>query len=109
MWNEPKLEDLAKLPRLYETEEIPAMEKLIYEHFFLGGCDWYACEFDSTERLFFGYAILHNDLLNSEFGYFALDDLRAINVQGFEVERDLYWKIRPAREVENIKRGYLGD
>ena len=41
MWNEPTKEQLAKIPGLYETEGIPLKDKLIYLHFFIGGCDWY--------------------------------------------------------------------
>ena len=37
MWNEPTKEQLAKIPRLYETERVPLKEKLIWLHFFIGG------------------------------------------------------------------------
>ena len=35
MWNEPSKERLAKIPKLYETENIPLPDKLIYLHFFI--------------------------------------------------------------------------
>ena len=60
MWNVPSKERLDKIPRLYETESIPLKDKLIYLHFFLGGCDWYIAEYDG-EDLFWGYAILNGD------------------------------------------------
>ena len=41
MWNIPSKERLAKLPTLYETENIPLQDKIIHLHFFIGGCDWY--------------------------------------------------------------------
>ena len=75
-------------------------------HFFLGGCDWYASEYSQNERIFFGYAILNDDLLNSEWGNFSLDELRSINIRGLEVDRDLYWKPCKALEVDKIKMAY---
>jgi len=44
MWNTPTEDQLSKIPRLYETEHIPAEEKLIYLHFFIGDCDWFIAE-----------------------------------------------------------------
>ena len=41
MWNEPTKEQLAKIPRLHETENIPLKDKPIYLHFFIGRCDWF--------------------------------------------------------------------
>jgi hypothetical protein len=44
MWNEPTKERLAKIPKLYETEDIPLQDKKIHLHFFIWGSDWYICE-----------------------------------------------------------------
>ena len=41
MWNEPSKERLAKIPRLYETENTRLQDKLIHLHFFIGACDWF--------------------------------------------------------------------
>jgi len=60
MWNEPTPEQLAKLPKLYETEKVPLKDKPVYIHFFIGGCDWFIAEYDG-EDLFFGYATLGDD------------------------------------------------
>ena len=46
MWNKPGKEQLAKIPGLYDTEKIDGKDKIIYLHFFIGGCDWYIAEFD---------------------------------------------------------------
>jgi len=48
MWNLPNEKSLRKIPRLYETEDIEVMEKLIYLHFFLGSSDWFVAEFDGV-------------------------------------------------------------
>ena len=68
MWNTPGEEQLNRIPRLYETENTPAEEKLIYLHFFIGGCDWYIAEYDGGD-LFFGFAILNGDDENAECGF----------------------------------------
>lgn len=103
MWNEPSKEVLDQVPRLYATEDVPAKDKLIHLHFFLGGCDWYAAEFDG-EDIFFGFAILNNDHDNSEWGYFSFMELKALKVSGWlEVDFDLYWQVKPAGQVPRIK------
>ncbi len=108
MWNEPSEVTLRKLPALYATESAPWEETVIREHFFLGGCDWYVAEYSPDERLFFGFAILNNDLDNAEWGYVPFDELRSLNVRGIEVDRDLHWRPRPASEVERIMQANRG-
>lgn len=71
MWNPPSQGDLAMLPALYSTEPIPPAKKLIHIHFFLGGSDWYVAEYDSKERLFFGFVVLNGDHEIAEWGYFS--------------------------------------
>ena len=39
MWNKPSSEELSKIPALYSSEGISLKEKMIYMHFFIGGCD----------------------------------------------------------------------
>ena len=102
MWNEPRQGTLNQVPRLYQTETVPLMDKTIHLHFFLGGCDWYVCEYDGGE-LYFGFVILNGDLEMAEWGFISASDLKAIKVNGiYEVEHDEYWKVRPAREVKLI-------
>ena len=86
MWNQPPKEQLAKIPKLYETERVPLKEKLIWLHFFIGGCDWYICEYDG-EDLFWGYAILNGDLEMAEWGYVSFEELKGIKIPpGFEID-----------------------
>ena len=103
MWNTPSEKTLATIPKLYETEHLPLQDKVIHLHFFIGGCNWYIAEYDG-EDLFFGFAILNNDYLNAEWGYISFSELRDINIRGVEIDNDLYWKARPAREVEKIRK-----
>lgn len=104
MWNAPSEERLAKIPRLYETENVPLGEKRIYLHFFMGASDWYAAEYDGKD-IFFGFAILNNDEMNSEWGYFSFSELKEINIAGFEIdcEKEEYWGCPMASEIPRIK------
>ena len=105
MWNEPSKDQLAALPGLYETEEVPLEEKQIALHFFLCGCDWWIVEFDG-EDLFWGYAVLNGDLQNAEWGYISLSELRELKVPpGIEVDCDLHWQPRRADDIPQIAQG----
>ena len=53
----------------------------------------------------FGYAILNEDYQNAEWGYIDYKELLELNVKGFEIERDLYWKVRKAGLVDKIVKG----
>ena len=106
MWNEPSKERLSKIPRLYETENTLLKEKLVYIHFFLGGSDWYICEFDG-EDLFFGFAILNNDLDMAEWGYVSFRELKEIKINGWlevDCEKEEFWKVLKASAIEKISK-----
>ena len=106
MWNVPTEERLARIPKLYETEDVPLKDKLIYLHFFIASSDWYVTEYDG-EDLFWGFAILNNDLRNAEWGYMSFSELKDIIVEGrFEIdcESEDAWRIRKASEIEKIER-----
>ena len=105
MWNIPSKERLSKIPGLYETEHIPLQEKLVYLHFFIGGCDWFICENDG-KGLLWGFAVLNGDLQNAEWGYVSFNELKSIKIKGLiEIDCELedYWKVRPAKEIEVIR------
>lgn len=102
MWSKPTEKQLAKIPAIYSTEETPLQDKMIHMHFFLAGCDWYAAEYDPTDRIFFGFVVLNGDLDMAEWGNFSLDELMNLKVKFLEVDRDRNWKVRPAREVKQI-------
>ena len=105
MWNVPSKERLAKIPKLYETEHIPLKDKIVYLHFFIGGCDWFICEGDGDD-LFWGFCVLNNDLEMAEWGYVSFSELKSIKLQGWiEVDCELeeYWKVRKASEIEIIR------
>ena len=107
MWNEPTMERLKKIPRLYETEDKPLKDKLVYLHFFIGGSDWFICEYDGKDT-FFGYCVLNSDLLMAEWGYVTFSELKSLIVNGWlEVDCELeeFWEIKKACEIDLIREG----
>jgi hypothetical protein len=105
MWNQPTKEQLAKIPGLYETEDIPLKDKLIHLHLFIGGCDWYIAEYDG-EDLFWGYVILNGDLEMAEWGYISFEELKRIKIPpGFEIDCETCWQIKKAIQIEKIRMG----
>ncbi len=105
MWNTPSKDKLSSIPRLYKTEHVDLKEKIIHLHFFLGGCDWYVSEYDGGD-IFWGFVILNNDFQCSEWGYISLSELQSIRIQGYlEIDCDLYWEPKSAKEVERIRIG----
>jgi len=75
---------------------------------FMVSCDWYIAEYDGIDT-FFGYAVLHGDFQNAEWGYISFSELKSINIDGLEVDCELNWQIRRASEIEKIqfKQGSL--
>lgn len=104
MWNVPSRDRLAKIPKLYSTEGTPLKDKLIHLHFSLFSCDWYIAEYDGDD-LFFGFAILNDDHLNSEWGIISFSELQSLSFNRIEVdcEREEFWQTKPASEFPNIK------
>ena len=104
MWNIPNEKRLEKMPKLYETEQIPLKEKLVHLHFSIGGCDWFICEWDRND-LFWGYAILNNDFDMAEWGYISFRELKGINIHGIEVDCELegIWQVKRAIEIDKIR------
>nr|WP_319492417.1 DUF2958 domain-containing protein [uncultured Desulfobacter sp.] len=104
MWQTPSQRRLDAIPRLYETEKIPLRDKLIYLHFYIFNSHWFACEFDGVDR-FFGFAMLNNDDINAEWGYFSFSELKSITIYSTQIccEPEESWLIRPASEVEHIR------
>lgn len=56
-----------------------------------GAGNWYAVEYDETERTFFGFVSIFNDY-NDELGSFSLDELEEYRGPlGLGIERSLYF------------------
>ena len=96
MWNTPTEDRLSKIPRLYETEHVPLQE------------NWHVAEFDGKD-LFWGFAILNDDLQNAEWGYISFNELRSIRVSGWlEIDCTLeeFWQVRKASAIEKIRKAH---
>ncbi len=102
MWNKPSEKQLNKLPELYSSESVLLMEKGIHMHFFIGGCDWYVAEYDKESQNFFGFAILNNDYLNAEWGYFNFSELCELKVDFVEVDRNTHFMPTKAKCIDKI-------
>ena len=114
MFNEPTDTELAKVPRLYATENVPAKDKMIHLHFFLASSDWFICEFDGDDT-FFGFVCLNGWQDCAEWGYISYKELKELKVEQpilfggekrftlLEVDRDLHWEPRKAVDVPLIR------
>jgi len=99
---EPKPEQLAKLPKLYQTEKVPLKDKPIYIHFFIGDCDWFISEYDG-EDLFYGHAII-GDPAFAEWGYISFTELKQIRIPpGIEVDCELFDPPLRASDIKEIR------
>ena len=91
----------AKLPKLYETEDVPVEEKTVVVKFFTpdSSWTWYAVEFDG-EDLFFGLV----DGFKKEWGYFSLRELQSVKGKlGLPIERDLYFEPTKIKDLVGAK------
>ncbi len=91
----------AKLPKLYETEDVPVEEKTVVVKFFTpdSSWTWYAVEFDG-EDLFFGLV----DGFEKEWGYFSLRELQSVKGKlGLPIERDLYFESTKIKDLVGAK------
>lgn len=82
-----------QIPKLYSQEETPSNKQTVYAKFFFpaGNWTWFVTEGEAQENgdfMFFGYVIGFEE----EWGYFSLNELENINVNGLKVERDLFFK-----------------
>ena len=114
MLNPPPQRTLDRIPRIYETSQIPIEAKIIYVHFFCGSADWYPVEYDGEDE-FFGFVNLGDDDM-AEWGYFSFAELKGICVPGSPiiesgagvllgllpliVECDECWRPRPFGEIQ---------
>ena len=65
-----------------------------------GAGTWYATEYYSKDRVFFGYVSIFGDH-NDEWGSFSLDELEGVTCRplGLGIERDLYFTEQPISQL----------
>ena len=82
----------ASIPKLYSQEKVSMQEKTVHAKFFFPAADWTwfvtEGENEADDFVFFGFV----KGFAEEWGYFTLNELEAINVEGLTVERDLHFK-----------------
>jgi hypothetical protein len=86
-----------RLPKLGATGDTPLQDRIAQVKFFTpdAGWTWYAVEFDGADT-FWGYVIG----AEREFGAFTLSELESVEGPfGLRVERDLYFRPTPLREL----------
>jgi hypothetical protein len=100
----PPKADLAKVPALYATERTPAEDKIIRQHYFAGGSDWYVAELDPETGEAFGYAKQAAYPEGAEWGYVSLPELEQVSAHhGLVIaERDLDWEPRRFADIEKV-------
>lgn len=100
----------ARLPKLYETEDVPLAERIAVVKFFnpVGSGTWYAVEGERQgdgDIRFFGLVALHE----IEWGYFHLSELESVRLPfGLGIERDLYFDPTPMREIAALEGFFDG-
>lgn len=69
---------ISTMPKTYETDNIPKLEKTAHLHYFTSSSDWYIVEKDSESQQLqaFGFVILNGDLEYAELGYVDIEELK---------------------------------
>jgi hypothetical protein len=80
--------DTSKIPGLYQTENVPLEDKIIFQRYHIKeiGFYWLVCELDPKENIAFGYANLNNEEM-AEWGEIDVSELLS---NGAVLDRD--WK-----------------
>lgn len=88
-----------KFPNLKETDGQGMGAKVVAKFFFpVGSATWFATEYDSEQKLFFGYASMFPG--SGELGYFSLAELESVvGPMGLKIERDLYFEEKTLEEA----------
>lgn len=87
----------ATIPPLYATEKVD--DPTVHVKFFTpdSSWSWFVTEYDSAQRLCFGYVIG----LDRELGYFSLEELEDLRGPlGLPVERDLHFHPCPLSHIQ---------
>lgn len=90
------------IPDIYDTEDIPAEDKIIYVHYFASNVDFYIAEMNFENGDAFGYTRFTDFPEGAEWGYIGLEELEQLSVHGglIIVERDLYWEPVKFKEIK---------
>ncbi|GAA1895161.1 hypothetical protein [Streptantibioticus ferralitis] len=97
----PPAGQMAKIPPLYATEDVPSKDKIMHVRYFASWGEWYVAELDPNTGLAYGWAVLGNYMTQGEWGYFDLPALESIGADYRPpqiVQRDLWHTPQPAHD-----------
>lgn len=96
---------LRGMPGIHETIDVPFPEKIVRMHIFRENADWFIVEFDTLQRLFYGYANVRSG--PPGWRYFSLDEINDCWLPSLnpDAELDLEWKSRKAKDIQAIMGG----
>lgn len=85
--------------------ETPFPEKIVHIHFRRENGEWFAVEYDSAERLFYGYIDVHPG--TPHWGFFGMDEVADcwLPLLCPQAEVDLDWVPKKAKEIDRILGG----
>lgn len=95
-------QDFSKLPPLY-SQDGKGKQAIVYVKLFTPWTSftWYLTEYDSAEKLAFGYTQNGSE---GELGYISISELEAIRGPGgLRVERDLYFEPCKLQDILSSK------
>lgn len=113
--------DAVHEPYSLEEKRVPLILRPVYAHFFIGNWDWYLMEVTDLENgIFWGFVNDRTDPFRSEFGSEAFLELARLTVEvpihnpagaviarvPCCVERDIYWKVCPFGEIDEIPQRF---
>ena len=82
-----------------DARALPATQRTIRVHYFMGGHDWFICGFDTEDPdLAYGFTIVGADISQAEWGDNSLPELETYSGHPplrMVIERDCYWKPVP--------------
>jgi len=103
----PPQRDWARIPGLYETEDIPAHQKTAHLHYFAGGSsNWWITEVDHDTGEAFGWCDPTGaGYPDAEWGYVSLPELEKVNYGPFgrPIERDCYYQPGPVPGLPPVR------
>lgn len=95
------------MPKTYETEQQETAEKIVYLHYFVGGCDWWIIEKDMEQEQYQAFGVAHLNGHTPEFGYISIDELTNLTIRHssgllLSVELDFYWQPTRLKDIPEL-------
>lgn len=94
------------IPSLYETEDVPMLDKTVHVHYFVAAADWWLFELDPETGNALAFVCL-GDPAMAEVGYVNISELEATRIPqqvgqstvDIVIERDIHWNPQPVSEA----------